>query len=120
MFPDLRVLTPIQRHVLQCAATHCWTHQGSIPYHPPTAHQASIAQGLAGDGWRLLLRTPARKPTYVLTRLGDAVAHRMLRVVPAAQDRAREREFDRMCALMRLDLRGLTCADDTNNTEEES
>lgn len=49
--------------------------------------------------------------TYILTRLGDAVARRALHVVPAPEDRAREREFDRMRALMRNDLRSLTSLD---------
>jgi hypothetical protein len=39
------------------------------------------------------------------------VARRVLRVVPVAADRAREREFDRMRALMRHDLRSLTTLD---------
>jgi hypothetical protein len=115
LFPRLLALTPIQRHVLKCVAAHCWTHQGGILYHPPTAHQAIIAQDLASEAWRLLRRTPMRLPTYVLTRLGDAVAHRVLHVVPAEQDWAREREFDRMRALMRMDLRSLTRADDSEN-----
>ena len=119
LFPPLLALTPIQLHVLRCVAAHCWTHQRSIPYHPPTAHQAMIAQDLASESWRLLRRTPMRLPTYVLTRLGDAIAHRVLHVVPAEQDRAREREFDRMRALMRMDLRSLTRADDTDDADNE-
>jgi hypothetical protein len=110
-FPRLLALTPIERHVLKCVAAHCWTHQGGIPYHPPTEHQARIACNLAGPAWRLLLQKPTRKPAYTLTRLGDAVARRVLQVVPAATDRAREREFDRMRALMRHDLRSLTTVD---------
>jgi hypothetical protein len=109
--PRLLALAPIQRHVLKCVATHCWTHQGSIPYHPPTEYQARIACDLAGPSRRLLLQKPMRQPTYTLTRLGDAVARRVLHVVPAASDRAREREFDRMRALMRHDLRSLTTLD---------
>jgi len=115
----LLALTPIQRHVLKCVAAHCWTHQGGIPYHPSTAHQAAVARDLAGEALRLLLRSPEHLSTYVLTRLGDMVAHRVLHVVPAAQDRTREREFDRMCALMRMDLRGLTRADDADDAEAE-
>ena len=120
--PRLLALSLIQVHVLKCVAAHCWTHQGGIPYHPPTAHQAAVARGLAGEMWRLLLRMPERKPTYVLTPLGDAVAHRVLHVVPAAQDRAREREFDRMRALMRHDLRSLTVlgVDDDDDTAQTS
>jgi hypothetical protein len=109
--PRMQALSPIQRHVLRCVAAHCWTHYGAIPYHPPTEHQASIARDLAGPAWRLLLQKPTRKPTYTLTRLGDAVARRVLQVVPAAADRARECEFDRMRALMRHDLRSLTTLD---------
>jgi hypothetical protein len=108
LFPRLLALTQIQRYVLKCVAAHCWTHRGRIPYHPSTNHQAAVALDLASESWRLLTRTPARKPTYALTRLGNAVAHRILHVVPVAQDRAREREFDRMRALMRHDLRTLT------------
>ena|GEM_PF-6119119 len=119
LFPHVMALTPIQRHVLKCVAAHCWTHQGGIPYHPPTAHQAVIAQDLASESWRLLLRTPMRMATYVLTRLGDAVAHRVLHVVPGEQDRAREREFDRMRALMRMDLRSLTQVHDADDADEE-
>jgi hypothetical protein len=111
VLPRVQSLSPIQRHVLQCVAAHCWTHQGEIPYHPPTDHQAGIARDLAGPAWRLLLQKPTRKPTYILTRLGDAVARRVLQVVAAAEDRAREREFDRMRALMRHDLRSLTTLD---------
>jgi hypothetical protein len=116
-FPRLLALTPVQRHVLKCVAAHCWTHQGCIPYHPPTTHQATVAHDLAGETWRLLLRTPMRKPTFVLTRLGDAVARRVLHVVPATQDRAREREFDRMRSLMRMDLRNLTQPIDTDEED---
>jgi hypothetical protein len=110
-FPRLLALTPIQRHILKCVAAHCWTHQGGIPYHPPTEHQAATACDLAGPGWRLLLQQPARRPTYILTRLGIAAARRVLHVVPADADRACEREFDRMRALMRHDLRSLTTVD---------
>jgi hypothetical protein len=35
----------------------------------------------------------------------------VLHVVPAAEDRAREREFDRMRTLMRHDLRSFTTLD---------
>jgi hypothetical protein len=96
--PRLLALSPIQRHVLRCIAAHSWTHHAEIPYHPPTEHQASIACDLAGPAWRLLLQKPTRKPTYALTRLGDAVVRRVLHVVPATADREREREFDRMRA----------------------
>jgi hypothetical protein len=109
--PRLLALSPIQRHVLRCVAAHCWTHQGEIPYHPPTDYQATIACDLAGSAWRLLLAKPTRKPAYTLTRFGDAVARRVLHIVPAVEDRAREREFDRMRALMRHDLRSLTTVD---------
>jgi hypothetical protein len=109
--PRLLALNPIQRHVLRCVAAHCWTHHGEIPYRPPTDYQATIACDLAGSAWRLLLQKPTRNPSYILTRLGDGVARRVLRVVPAASDRAREREFDRMRALMRHDLRSLTSLD---------
>jgi hypothetical protein len=109
--PRMQSLSPIQRHVLRCVATHCWTHHGEIPYHPPTEHQVTIACDLAGPAWRLLLQKPTRRPAYTLTRLGNAVARRVLHVVPAAADRAREREFDRMRALMRHDLRSLTSLD---------
>jgi hypothetical protein len=109
--PRSQSLSPIQRHVLRCVAAHCWAHHGEIPYHPPTEHQASIARDLAGRAWRLLLQKATRKPAYTLTRLGDAVARRVLHVVPAAADRACEREFDRMRALLRHDLRSLTMLD---------
>ena len=109
--PRMQSLSPIQHHVLRCVATHCWTHHGEIPYLPPTEHQATVACDLAGPSWRLLLQKPSRKPTYTLTRLGDAVARRVLHIVPAAADRACEREFDRMRALMRHDLRSLTTLD---------
>jgi hypothetical protein len=109
--PRLLALNSIQQHVLRCVAAHCWTHQGEIPYHPPTGYQATIACDLAGSTWRLLLQKQTRKPAYTLTRLGDAVVRRVLRVVPTAADRARECEFDRMRALMRHDLRSLTSLD---------
>jgi hypothetical protein len=117
LLPRLLALNPIQRHILRCIATHCWTHQGEIAYHPPTDYQATIACALAGPVWRLLRLKPARRPTYTLSRLGEAVARRVLQVVPAAADRAREREFDRMRALMRHDLRSLTTPDVDDNDD---
>ncbi len=99
----LHDVSTIERHVLSCVATHCWTHQGSIPYRPPTAHQAVIADALAGPTMRLLTRVATRRPTYILSRLGESVTRRVLHVVCALEDRVGEREFDRMRALMRND-----------------
>jgi hypothetical protein len=99
--PRLLTLTSIQRHVLGCVAVHCWTHRGRIPYHPPTAHQAVIACDLAAPEMRLLVEKPTPTPTYILSRIGDAVARRVLRVVPLATLCERERAFDQMRALMR-------------------
>jgi len=96
-------LTTIQRHVLARVATHCWAHNGAIPYRAPTVHQTNIALALAVPAARLLAVWWWEEDdalTFTLTRLGNLAARRVLHVVPAAQDRAREREFDRMRALM--------------------
>ena len=36
-------LSIVERHVLTCVAVHHWNFGGSIPYRPPTAHQADVA-----------------------------------------------------------------------------
>jgi hypothetical protein len=94
-------LSIVERHVLTCVAVHHWNFGGSIPYRPPTAHQADVASWLAGPDLRLLSLLGGRKPCFRLSRLGEKIARRLLKLVPAEQDMAREREFDRMRALMR-------------------
>jgi hypothetical protein len=96
-------LSIIERHVLTCVAVHHWSHKGEIPYWPPTAHQEDVARWLAGPDLRLLQMWGKRWPCFCLSQLGDAVARRLLRLVPAKLDMAREREFDRMRSLMRND-----------------
>lgn len=91
----------MERQVLTCVAVHHWNHGGSIPYRPPTAHQVRVARWLAGPDLRLLCRVGGRRPSFRLSRLGEVIAQRALRLVPAVADMAREREFDRMRALMR-------------------
>ncbi len=91
----------VERHVLTCVAVHHWNFGGSIPYRPPTAHQEDVACWLAGPDLRLLRLLGGRKLCFRLSRLGEMIARRMLRLVPAEQDMAREREFDRMRSLMR-------------------
>jgi hypothetical protein len=41
------------------------------------------------------------QPAFRLSRLGEVIARRVLRLVPVEEDMAREREFDRMRTLMR-------------------
>jgi len=52
---------------------------------------------------RLLLEKPTDMPSYLLSRVGAAVARRVLRIVPLAALCERERAFDRIRALMRRD-----------------
>jgi hypothetical protein len=94
----LRELTVVQRHVLTCVAVHHWNFGGSIPYRPPTTHQAGVARLLAGPEPSLLSLVGGRRPSFRLSRLGEVVGRR---VVPGEEDRARERTFDQMRALMR-------------------
>lgn len=114
----LQELSVIERHILARAASHCWTHEGAIPYIPPTLHQTAVALALSAPSMRLLSSVPSRRGAYSfrLTRLGEAVACRVLHIVPAAEDRAREREFDRIRALMRSDFGAL----DQVEEEEEA
>jgi hypothetical protein len=95
-------LDAMQKYVLGRVAVHNWTHRGEIPYIPPNPHQASIAFGLAVPGVRLLLPT-SLMPSYKLSRLGDIAVHRLFRFVDVNLDHDREREFDRMRALVRND-----------------
>jgi len=96
-------LTVVQRHVLTCVAVHHWNFGGSIPFLPPTAHQERVARWLAGPDRRLLHMLRKRRSAFRLSRLGEMIARRLLRLTPAVEDMAREREFDRMRALMRND-----------------
>jgi len=64
-------------------------------------HQEGVARVLAGPDLRLLSLLGGRKPCFRLSRLGEVIARRMLHLVQAEQDIAREREFDRMRSLMR-------------------
>ncbi len=66
-------------------------------------HQLRVARSLAGPDLRVLLQIGGRRPCFRLSCLGESVARRVLHLVPAQADQAREREFDRMRALMRND-----------------
>lgn len=99
----LHELAAIQRHILARVAVHTWTHDGSIPFVPPNAHQAAVAVSLAAPEVRLLVATASRPRSFSLSRLGEYAARRTLRLVPSEVDQAREVEFDRMRYLMRND-----------------
>jgi len=98
----LRDPTAIELHVLARIAVHSWGRE-AVPYYPPNDHQRAVALALSAAGVRLVIRTAGDRPSFRLSRLGERVARRVLRLVPADLDRKRELEFDRMRALMRND-----------------
>jgi hypothetical protein len=100
----LHDLTEIQRYVLARATVHCWTQRGRIPFFPSTGHQRQVAWTLAAE---VRLLAPYWVPCgrvfrldFRLTRLGELAAPRVLHLVPADRDRARERAFDDLRAVM--------------------
>jgi hypothetical protein len=62
-----------------------------------------VAASLASPEVRLLVATASHLPSFSLSRLGEYVARRTLRLVPWEVDQAREIAFDRMRNLMRND-----------------
>lgn len=112
----MQELSDIERHILARATSHCWNLDGSIPYIPPTLHQRAVALALSAPSMRLLALDTSRPGIFAfhLTRLGKAVACRVLHLVPAAEDHIREREYDRMRALMRSDFGTLDQEEEEN------
>jgi len=98
----LRDPTAIEAHMLARIAVHSWSRE-DVPYYPPNEHQRAVALALSAAGVRLVTYTPGDRPSFRLSRLGERVARRVLRLVPADVDQRRESEFDRMRALMRND-----------------
>jgi hypothetical protein len=96
-------LTLIERHVLGRVAVHSWTHDGSIPFVAPTAHQFAIGLALAAPGVRLLevvVSPISFQQSFRLTHLGAYVVRRLFRLVPAHEDQRRELAFTKMRQMM--------------------
>lgn len=96
-------LTLIERHILGRVAVHTWTHDGSIPFVAPNAHQFAVALGLAAPGIHLLevvVSPVSFRQSFCLTRLGAYVVRRLFRLVPAHADQRRELAFTKMRRLM--------------------
>jgi hypothetical protein len=104
--------TPIQRHVLRCAASHAWATRGQVAYCPPTLHQRETALRLTAPDMRLLRRVPTPRPTFSLSWVGDWVARRLFRTAPLKLVQQWEDEFDLMRALMRMDWRDSQATED--------
>lgn len=91
----LHELTALQRHILGRVAVHSWTHQGSIPFIPPNAHQAQAAFALAHPDVRLLLPI-SLEPSFHITRRGELAVCRLFQVIPWRWSCEQERLFDEM------------------------
>jgi hypothetical protein len=99
-------LSVVQRHILARVAVHAWTHDGSIPFVAPNAHQFAVALGLAAPGIRLLevsVSPVSFQQSFRLTRLGAYVVRRLFCLVPAQDDQRREREFTKLRQMMHND-----------------
>jgi hypothetical protein len=104
--------TPIQRHVLRCAASHAWATRGQVAHCPATLHQRKTAFRLTAPDMRLLRWVPAERPMFALSWVGEWVARKLFRSAPMKLVQQWEDEFDLMRALMRMDWR------DSQATEE--
>jgi hypothetical protein len=97
-----RELTLIERHILARVAVHCYTHGGRIPFVPPNAYQAKVAQGLAAPSMQLLEPVVALncQQSYWLTRRGKLVVRRLFKLVSLDEVMRREQTFEFFSALL--------------------
>ena len=96
-------LSPIERHVLARVTVHCHTHDGCIPFVPPTTHMAHVAHELASDNRQLLLEVGAPatlRRSYQLSARGEQVVRREFAMVSEDESQRREIQFNLMRKLM--------------------